>query len=211
MRHMILIPALGAALVLAATAAADVLPPQAAEAAQRLRSNPNAFDRTDQFCADKRPGDACAIPGSMLANGGAGECRNAIDRRSFTIDLYCARTASIVIERGVPDGGFMVDARTCASFAGQPLPEGLTCTPPTAMPVDRFCTGKDVGASCTAELRQDGAATIEAGRCTVSEEVRDFYMRGRGQATRQLVLCAALEAPIERVFTAVPWFQKLLQ
>ena len=40
-----------------------------AEAAERLRRNPDAFDRTDQFCKGRRRGDACEI-----ADGTATDC-----------------------------------------------------------------------------------------------------------------------------------------
>ena len=48
-------------------ASADVLPPQAIETEHRLRENPQAFDRADQFCTGRSVGDACQMPGTALA------------------------------------------------------------------------------------------------------------------------------------------------
>lgn len=192
-------------------AAADVLPPRAAEAAERLLKNPNAFDRTDQFCAGKRRGDACAIPASPLAGGGAGSCRNELNRSSFTIDLSCERSGSYVLDRGLPEGGFVADRSLCGDPAAH-VPAGApyACKPLQPMPADRFCAGKPVGAACSAEISHDGVRETHQGTCRTIEEQRGFYFQGRRVATREVVRCEA-EASFERVYTPVGWWEKLFQ
>lgn len=192
-------------------AAADVLPPQAAGAVERLLRNPNAFDRTDQFCAGKRRGDACTITASPLAGGGAGVCKNELNRTSFTIDLSCERSGSYVLDRGLPEGGFVGDASLCANPAAT-VPSGApySCKPLQPMPVDRFCAGKPVGSACSAEISRDGVRETHPGVCRTVEEQRGFYFQGRRVATREVVRCEA-EGSFERIYTPVGWFEKLFQ
>jgi hypothetical protein len=92
---------LRAALVLAAAfhlpAQADLLPPQAVEAAKRLADNPCAFDRTYEYCKGKKVADACTLPGNLFAGGGEGVCKNQLTRWASTIDLNCVRDGDAVI------------------------------------------------------------------------------------------------------------------
>lgn len=192
-------------------ATGDVLPPRAAEAAERLRRNPDAFDRTDQFCKGRRRGDACEIAASPLAGGGAGTCRSAIDRAGSTIDLSCERADGYVLDRGLPEGGFVGDASLCANPAAT-VPSGApySCKPLQPMPVDRFCAGKPVGSACSAEISRDGVRETHPGVCRTVEEQRGFYFQGRRVATREVVRCEA-EGSFERIYTPVGWFEKLFQ
>jgi hypothetical protein len=210
-RIQVLLLLLALSVPAATRATADVLPPRAAEAAERLRRNPDAFDRTDQFCKGRRRGDACEIAASPLAGGGGGTCRSAIDRAGSTIDLSCERADGYVLDRGLPEGGFVADASLCAGTAGQP-PAGApyACRPLQPMPVDRFCAGRPVGAACSAEISRDGARETHPGVCRTVEEQRGFYFQGRRVATREVVRCEATSS-FERVYTPVGWWEKLFQ
>ena len=112
-------------------ASADVLPLQAIETEQRLRENPQAFDRADQFCSGRRVGDACQMPASALAGGGAGICRNGIDSSRTRIDLHCERTAKVSLARGLPSEGFVLPAYFCETPEGAAIARsrGFSCTP----------------------------------------------------------------------------------
>lgn len=187
---------------------ADLLPPQAEPLMKRLDQNRNAFDRADQFCQGKQPGDACVIAGSRLAGGGDGVCKNDINRSSYgTIDLTCVRSGSISIERGLPENGFVADASLCE---GPGVLGQWRCKPLPEPPVDRFCQGKSVGQSCAVSLRYEGREEEHAGVCREITQRSGFYYRGHQTVTRQVILCDAPEA-IERVYQDVSWWKKLWQ
>lgn len=188
-------------------AQADLLPPPAESAMKRLDRNRNAFDRTDQFCAGKFRGDACTIPGSRLAGGGDGVCQNEINRSTFSIDLYCKREGLAVIQRGLPEGGFVAEPALCAEAQA---PHPWNCTPLPEIPADRFCQGKSVGQSCTVDMGYDGTPEQHQGVCREETQREGFYYQGRRVATRQVILCTAPE-DIERVYRKATWLEKLRQ
>ncbi|WP_255990114.1 hypothetical protein [Chitinolyticbacter albus] len=206
-----LIPALWACYC--GQAAADVLPPQAASAAERLRNNPKAFDRYDNFCAGKKSGDACVIPGTAFAGGGNGRCDNDINRKTYTIDLHCVREGYVTIERQLPEGGFVHDEQLCRSKAAheseEPAPK-WNCTPLTPTPSDAFCKGKSINSACTVELTYKGALQRDEGVCKEIVETERFYYQGRREATRKVIQCMPKEE-FTRSFTPASWWQKLLQ
>ncbi len=187
---------------------ADLLPPGAEDAIRRFEKNRKAFDRVDQFCTDKAPGDACMVAGSRLAGGGPGTCRSEVNRASFTIDLSCRREGVLVIQRGLPEGGFVAEADLCK---GDDVSRPWNCTPLATVPVDRFCQGKALNQACTVSLDYNGAPEQQEGICRQVTEREGFYHQGRRIATRQVVLCDAPEQPAARIYRDVPWYQKLRQ
>ena len=194
-------------------ASADVLPPQAIETEHRLRENPQAFDRADQFCTGRSVGDACQMPGTALAGGGAGVCRNGIDVSRTRIDLRCERTAKVSLERGLPAEGFVLPAYFCENPEGAAIvrSRGFSCTPAAQPPHDRFCQGRGIGAACTALLTVDGTPVRDAGVCArITESAPRFYFRGWQIARREVVNCVSPE-PIERRYKDVSWWQKVWQ
>lgn len=198
-------------------AAADLLPPQAHEAAMRLRANPDAFDRIDNFCSDKKRGDACTIPGSVLAGGGEGVCKNELNRSTFTIDLSCEREGRVAIDRKLPEGGFVHDDSLCRQQAKEAasgnVPPGESrwnCAPLDPMPADRFCQGKAAGNACAVELRYQGTTQTHEGVCKQVREFSGFYYQGRRTATREVIRCEP-ETAVTRTFSPVSWWKKLLQ
>lgn len=211
-RHWLLAAALAAAQ---AGVFADVLPPQAAEAARRLRENPQSFDRVDNFCQGRKPGAACTIDGSHFAGGGEGRCESAINRSSNTIDLSCQRTANVFIDDGLPDGGFVADSSLCSSPEDvQAAARGQrpwNCTPLPATPADRFCRGKPKGAACTVTLSYDGRVEQHPGVCNAVTERQGFYYMGRRTMTREVIRCEPPQAPAARTWTDATWWQKLTQ
>ena len=194
-------------------ASADVLPLQAIETEQRLRENPEAFDRADQFCTGRSVGDACRMPGTALAGGGAGICRNGIDSSRTRIDLRCERTAKVSLERGLPTEGFVLPAYFCENPEGAAIARsrGFSCTPAAPPPHDRFCQGHGIGAACTALLTVDGKPVRDAGICArITESAPRFYFRGWQIAQREVVNCVSRE-PIEHRYKDVGWWQKVRQ
>jgi hypothetical protein len=190
-----------------------VLPPQAIETEHRLRENPQAFDRADQFCTGRSVGDACQIPGTALAGGGAGVCRNGIDVSRTRIDLRCERTAKVSLERGLPAEGFVLPAYFCENPEGAAIvrSRGFSCTPAAQPPHDRFCQGRGIGAACTALLTVDGTPVRDAGVCArITESAPRFYFRGWQIARREVVNCVSRE-PIEHRYKDVGWWQKVRQ
>jgi len=208
---VMVLSALLASAVLAPAARADVIPPGAREAEQRLRDDPKTFDRADQFCAKRSVGAACTLPGDALAGGGAGICRNGLDASRTQIDLRCERTAKVVIDHGLPAGGFSLPAYFCEVPEGAAVARerGYGCKPPTELPHDRFCAGRGAGAACEAALTVDGKPVRNAGVCArVTESAPRFYFRGWQVATRDVLQCISAK-PVVRDLKPVSWWQKV--
>lgn len=217
-QRILLVAAAAAALsapvaLLVPAARADVIPPAVMQAEQRLRDNPKAFDRSDQFCAKRAIGAACAIPGDALAGGGAGVCRNGLDATRTQIDLRCERSAKVVVDRGLAERGFTLPAYLCEVPEGAEIARsrGYGCKPPAKPPEDRFCAGRSVGGACEAALTVDGKPVRNAGVCArVTESAPRFYFRGWQVAKREVLQCVSAK-PVERVFKPVSWWQKARQ
>lgn len=201
-----------AMLAVFGTAVADVIPPHIATLENRMRENPDLVDRHDNFCADKKPNDDCAIPGSRLAGGGNGICRRSVNSSNATIDLACELLNRPNIFRDLPSGGFVADSRSCETpqLAEQLSRTPYPCKPQAAPYVDRFCRGKAAGDACAAELFVDGAREINAGTCQKITETDSYYLYGRRVATREAIRCEAPE-PVKRTFSNVSSLRKLLQ
>lgn len=197
-------------------ALADLIPPQAAEIAKRLADNPRAFDRSDEYCKGKKVADACTLPGNLFAGGGEGICKNETTRWSTSIDLTCVRGGTAVIERKLPEGGFVHDASLCRDAGkldskGIPEPSQWNCTPVVPTPQDQFCAGKEVGAACTVQLRYQDRQEEFPGVCKVEVQSYNFYYQGPRTATRQVVQCQPPESLPPRTYTPATWWQKLTQ
>ena len=194
-------------------AMADLIPPQAEAAAKRLQDRPRSFDRADNFCLNKKPGAACTIAGSHLAEGGEGVCDNRINTSLGSIDLVCLRTAEVEIDRGLPEGGFVADKVLCdpADRLAWEGKQPWNCKPLQPRPADRFCQGKAVGASCTVSLRYQGQPEQHEGICrTVTEEQR-YYYAGNRVRSREVIRCESAEEPAQRSWHDATWWQKLWQ
>jgi hypothetical protein len=153
------------------------------------------------------------MPGTALAGGGAGVCRNGIDVSRTRIDLRCERTAKVSLERGLPAEGFVLPAYFCENPEGAAIvrSRGFSCTPAAQPPHDRFCQGRGIGAACTALLTVDGTPVRDAGVCArITESAPRFYFRGWQIARREVVNCVSPE-PIERRYKDVSWWQKVRQ
>ena len=193
------------------TARADIIPPAVQKAEQRLRDDPKTFDRVDLFCAKRSIGAVCTIPGDALAGGGAGICRNGLDATRTQIDLRCERSAAVVIDRGLPQGGFVVPAHVCAVPEGAEVArrQGYDCKPAAQPLHDRFCAGRDEGAACEAALTVDGKPVRNAGVCArVTESAPRFYFRGWQVAKRESVQCVSAKPAVHDMKPA-SWWQKM--
>jgi len=178
----------------------------------RLADNPKAFDRVDQFCSDKKIGDACVISGEVFAGGGEGICLNKIVRineymmRSGTIDLLCVRKHEPVFERQLPchaDGVTWVQRRP-----DQNLPADV-CEELLPVPTDQFCIGKKIDSACMATFTYQGKLFEQlAGVCKESYQIvgklRDRTVR------RQEVRCES-STPTELNMIELSWWEKLFQ
>jgi hypothetical protein len=193
---------------------ADVLPPQAMRAAERLRENADAFDRSDNFCTGKRPREACTMVGSPLAGGGEGVCRNLVNTSTGTIDLTCQRLEQVDVYRDLPSGGFVGSGAMCGPEHAAAAARGdrpWVCKPVVPMPADRFCRSKPVGAACTVEYRYGSQQGQQPGTCQVVTETQGIYFYGRTELSRDVVRCEAADKPVERTWTDATWWQKLKQ
>lgn len=186
---------------------ADLVPPEVAQAWQRYEKNPKAFDRTDQYCGNKKPGAACTIPGTVFEGGGGGTCERSVTQGSVYISLECKRSERIEIDRQIPDGPFRVDAELCSGTEHNPV---YICTEPPVV-ADRFCANAQAGQACMAELRRNGKPESHAGVCQLGRETTNFYRWGRRQGHRPILSCEPVKQAPERIYTAVSQWQKLLQ
>lgn len=183
---------------------------------ERLAVNPDAHDRVDQFCWGKRLGDSCSIPGSVFAGGGDGACRSEPrhlpSTDSFTIDRVCLRAGTVVIDRGLPRGGYLKSADECARPAAQSPaatrapPPGLesefTCELSTTTVADRFCASRNPGDACMARVSYQGRNEDYAGICRAVVEKKGYYDKGRHTAERNVLRC---EPPqfVEHIYAPV--------
>lgn len=196
---------------------ADVLPPQALDAATRLKDNPNAYDRVDNFCNGKKKGDACMLPGNLFEGGGEGTCVNEINRSTYVLEMSCQRPGSVYLDRKLPEEGFVHDEGLCrqqaqeqAAAGGASVPSRWNCKPLDPMPADRFCQGKAVGNACSVELRYQGKFSQADGTCQQVTEKQGFYYQGRRLMTRDVIRCEPLRT-VTRTYTPATWWQKLTQ
>lgn len=191
-------------------ASADLISPEVQSARDRLRANPNTYDRVDNFCTGKKPGDACSISGSTFAGGGDGSCSNSINKTTSTIDLTCVRNGEVWIDRRLPDGGFVNDPELCKMGEDKESGQKWDCKPMVPTPADQFCKGKSLGGRCTVELTYRGRTEQHNGTCKQVTETEKFYFWGYRTATRQVIRCEPPLVP-PRTYTPASWRQKLLQ
>ncbi len=187
---------------------ADVMPPQMGRAEERLRENPDTYDRVDNYCKGKKPKAVCLIAGSTFAGGGEGTCVNRI-RGDGNIDLTCERSEKAWIERKLPEGGFVADHDLCMGRHGKLEGTEYNCTPLDPSPSDQFCTGRRVGGACTVVLTYKGKTEKHAGICRNVTETESFYHWGHREATREVIRCEPPSIP-QRTFEPVSWAQKLI-
>lgn len=212
MRHLAVCTLLLAAAT--GSALADVLPLEAMHAEQRFREHPRAYDRADQWCAGKRLGAACALPGSAFAGGGAGTCERRIAHPGYTIDLVCHRDEEPHVDHALPDGPWQGDAQLCAHPDNSEYQQALRnenaiCTPPAPVS-DRFCRDKAVGDACTVELTLAGARRQEQGVCGATVATQRYYFQGHREVTRPIVLCTPATPLPAPQYTPVGFWRKLL-
>jgi hypothetical protein len=195
---------------------ADVLPPEAADMAERFRNNPKAFDRTDAWCEGLGVGAACAIPGNAFEGGGAGKCERNIHRSEYKIDLLCALRPQPSLERAIPDGPWQADAQWCeqaakSESAAQVLSaQGLVCSEPPLVS-DRFCRGREAAQACEAEVSVGGRAARFKGICTRGLASRGIYFQGRRTLTRPVLSCEPEHPTQTPALKPVSAWRKLLQ
>ena len=195
---------------------ADLLPPQAAGMAERFTSNPNAFDRSDAWCEDRRVGARCEIPGNAFEGGGTGLCERYAHRVDFQIDLLCALKPLPRIERDFPVGPWQADASLCElaahseSTAESLHGQGWVCTEPPLV-ADRFCTGRVAGQACVAEIMLESRSERFDGFCQRQIETQRAYYQGRKELMRPTLQCLPERAAPPAVLKPVSAWRKLFQ
>ncbi len=160
---------------------ADLLNPDVREAQERLFSNPQIYDRVDQYCKGKNPKAECEISGTVWEGGGKGVCVNRYSQTENSIDLSCERAGEIRIFRGSPDGSN----------------------------ADRFCRGKKVGSVCTAEFIYQGDEMHADGKCVELKFRERASLRSRLPTTHREIRCEP--PAVARTYTPASWTKKLFQ
>lgn len=204
-----------ASLMFAGAACADLISPRLADAQSRLHANPQTYDQVDQFCSGKKRDEACSMPGSAFEGAGPGVCKTDINNNAV-IEMACVQTATVAVDRRIPDGGYVADERLCQPYqaalaAGRPPPkQPWNCTPPAQALTDQFCAMAAAGDACTAEAVVDARRERHPGVCTSVIQTENFYHQGRRQATRSVLMCMPT-SKIVRQFSPASWLQKLKQ
>lgn len=189
-------------------ASADLLRPGVESARERLRANPDTYDRVDNFCSGKQPGASCTIPGTTFSGGGEGACKSIIGQYETLIDLTCIRNAEAVIDRKLP--GRLPDGKFGESSLCKDMVRGVEadCESMGQIPYDQFCKGKNIGSRCTVELRYQDKIEHHEGICKEITEY-EFYSRRYNTRSRRIVSC---EPPpvAPHTYTPVSWWQKII-
>lgn len=194
---------------------ADAISPDLWDIYHRAKLDPKTYERADQFCAGKRIGDACEMPGNRFDGGGKGDCAQEVNPDEKTIDAYCKQAVKAHVVRELPPGGYGVAPAICdmaknhAGFAEDLRSANATCEIPPPIS-DRFCSGKALGALCVVEIF--GGQETYSGRCRMGDDRR--WIRapaGSGKKYvpifRPAILCQS-ENPVERTFvkSSPPWW-----
>lgn len=197
-------------MVITSSVYADVLPPSAREAAQRFMENKDIFDRTDQYCQDKKVSAACEIPGTAFEGGGKGKCERNFNRVAGEIDLYCSLDKKVAIDRRVPEGPFRRDPQSCKESPDNPSEhQPYSCVSPPLV-ADRFCTGHKINDTCAATFTVAGKEQTEEGFCELTTEEVRYYHRGYNRATRPVLMCMPKTPAPSLSFRRVPLSSKLM-
>lgn len=206
----------GLLCALGAAAGADVISPEEEALQDRLRQS-TVVDRVDQYCADKRPGDACTLPGNAFEGGGPGRCRREANPALRRIELSCRLRQTPEIDRQLPASAEFVaspqfcrmrdDEQVAALLARSPI----SCDAPATLPADRFCRDLKAGDACSVEAVVAGKQEVFAGRCAVTEEARSFYQYGHNEARRQYLSCQPATPAPEHRYQRRGFVRNLLQ
>ena len=202
-------------LLVAGSACADLISPRLADARSRLHANPDTYDQVDQYCSGLKRDAACSLPGNAFEGGGPGVCKTDINNNA-AIEMVCVQKAQVVLDRQIPDGGYVADDRLCepyrAALASSALLPKLpwNCAPPAKALTDQFCRSAAAGEACTASVSVDGSPERHPGVCTSVLQTENFYHQGRRQATRIVLMCMPA-SKVAREFSQANWLQKLKQ
>ena len=209
--------ALMVACFLPSLAWADTLPNSVIQARERMEQDPGHYDRADQFCAEKKVGSSCVIPGNPFEGGGNGTCRTSPNRDSGAIESRCALNYRPEVLGSLPDGGYRAPETICENgeikepFARAFSSENLSCL---ATPVvsDKYCSGKAVGSPCSVDVRSESAESKYPGLCAESEDSRRLYYHGYMRVTRTVLTCRPEKPVIINIRESSPpgWLRRLL-
>ncbi len=197
--------------LLAGLAQADLIPPQQVKAEARMAQNPNLYDRSDQYCLNKKIKAACLIDAHPVLGGGPGRCERLIDRNTWTIDLQC-QVDDLVLPEGPENAPFYPPHDFCSNGKVPPaFVSTMACPPQRTIPADRFCQGRQIGQACTLEYRSSkGKPGSVAGQCQRIQEFDDFYFAGWRQAQRTVIVCRPPGPAPVRQWTERSLLKKLL-
>lgn len=182
---------------------ADVLSPTVEDARKRFDANPKAFDRVDQYCADKDIDAACTVPGNAFEGGGAGICSRELKSDRNYISLTCTLQEPVTIDRQLPDSAYNEDTKFCAIIKHK-----YQCI---KLPVvsDRFCQKKKVGSACVVTLTRGGR--VPETYSGVCHHGVVYYWARYYSVSRHPIMCDPKNPTPERVYTVVHPLEKLGQ
>ncbi|RAU20285.1 hypothetical protein CU669_19150 [Paramagnetospirillum kuznetsovii] len=184
------------ALSIPIPAHADLLPPGWEKLQQRIKDG--GFDVADQFCRDKKVGEACAIPGNSFEGGGQGICRAQLRRNWGEIRSACVLDDPAHMER-VVDGEWWAERCTALERVRSQLPNA-TCEPKPPI-ADQFCAGKSAGDDCTAEVWVKAGMERYSGKCVQFRNTSAIMFHpGDGERLLRDEIHCRPEHPVRRIF-----------
>ncbi len=180
-------------LVFALPCWADLIPPGVDELQQRASKQPNAIDRSDDYCKDKAINDACHIPGTPFDGGGAGLCRRYQNSQNLSLDLVCQVQEPLEIPRLIPNTPYMTNPHLCAMeerIRAILHNENISCQP-VAPVSDQYCQNKAEGAPCTVPIKYPSHSVTHIGVCKQITLGSSFYLYGRQGKYRYVTQCVS--------------------
>lgn len=210
--------ALMVACLLPSFAWADTLPSSVLQARERMEQEPEYYDHADQFCAEKRVGSPCVIPGNPFEGGGLGICRTWASRDGGAIESRCTLTYRSGVLGTLPDSTYQAPESMCEngeakqSYAQLFRHENATCGVPTVIS-DKYCGGKHVGDDCIADVRSGASVSSYPGICLEKQDLRGRYYYGRVTLRRTVLTCSPEKPVIINIRESSPpnWLRRLLE
>lgn len=204
--------------LLSGGALGDITPPQVSDAYQRLQAHPGTFDRTDQFCTDRLPGNACSIAGTVFEGGGTGICKQDIDRATGNIDLTCALSQNVEFVRDLPEHPYRADAYTCSagpryegSYEAFKLAVGHWVCNELPFVSDRSCGARKAGDRCSVLVVVGSAEPkVYDGVCREALDRQNTYYHGRRWLERTVFSCQP-ERPVVRELRSIGLRERIRQ
>lgn len=205
------------ACLLPSLALADTLPYSVFQARERMEQEPEYYERADQFCAEKRVGSPCVIPGNPFEGGGNGTCRTS-PSSSGAIESRCTLTYRPTVLDSLPDGSYRAPELMCENGKLKKTYEstnsdGIISCNTVNITSDKYCNGKSANDSCVANVNYGTSTAAYQGICREKEDIRRIYSYGYITLKRTILTCSPENPVIINTQESSPpsWLRRLFE